>query len=493
MFGGNVNAETLALIKAAQQTPIDDAINKAFTQATGLVNYDLKPVALSLFPVLTPLRNKIPRVGGDGGTATNWKAITGINTASLSAGVSEGNRGGIITTSTANYTAAYKGIGLEDTVSFEADYAGKGFDDIKGKAATNLLRSVMLQEERIILGGNSSLALGTTNTPTVVGSGSGGTLGTMTLSVICVALTLEAVRSATVSGGIQLGFVRTNADGTTDTIKGGHAIKSAAGSASLTGPTASATASVAITNGALGYAWYWGAAGSEVLGAITTINSVLIDATATGTQTAASIGSGNDSGDQSQRALIFDGLTTQIMTSGSGAYNVALPTGVAGVGSSLTSDGAGGIVEFDVAFASFWDNYRLSPQIAWMSGKTLNAVSKLIVANGGAPLVRFASDNGGRSLDAGIVVSSYLNKITNTAVEFKVHPDMPDGAVMFYSDGIPYPLSGVGNVLQIKTRKDYYQTEWPLRTRKYEYGVYADELLQNYFPPAFGLLKNIKV
>ena len=35
--------------------------------------------------------------------------------------------------------------------------------------------------------------------------------------------------------------------------------------------------------------------------------------------------------------------------------------------------------------------------------------------------------------------------------------------------------------------------EWPLRTRKYEYGVYADELLQNYFPPAFGILKNIKV
>jgi hypothetical protein len=54
-------------------------------------------------------------------------------------------------------------------------------------------------------------------------------------------------------------------------------------------------------------------------------------------------------------------------------------------------------------------------------------------------------------------------------------------------------LSGVGNILQIKSRREYYQIEWPLRTRRYEYGVYADELLQNYFPPAFGVLKNIKV
>ena len=78
-------------------------------------------------------------------------------------------------------------------------------------------------------------------------------------------------------------------------------------------------------------------------------------------------------------------------------------------------------------------------------------------------------------------------------MKVEVHPDMPGGMIVFYSDGVPYPLSGVGNILQIKSRREYYQVEWPLRTRRYEYGVYADELLQNYFPPAFGVLKNIKV
>ena len=40
--------------------------------------------------------------------------------------------------------------------------------------------------------------------------------------------------------------------------------------------------------------------------------------------------------------------------------------------------------------------------------------------------------------------------------------------------------------MQIRTRQDYYQIEWPLRTRKYEYGVYADEVLQHYFPPSMA-------
>jgi hypothetical protein len=41
------------------------------------------------------------------------------------------------------------------------------------------------------------------------------------------------------------------------------------------------------------------------------------------------------------------------------------------------------------------------------------------------------------------------------------------------------------------TRRDYYQIEWPVKARRYEYGVYFDGVLQNYFPPAFGILTNI--
>ncbi len=481
--------DTLALIKGAQATPVADAINKAFTQGTGLVNYDLQPAALQLYPVLTPLRNRIPRVGSNGGTATNWKAITAINTGALSLGISEGNRNATIATALANYVATYKGIGLEDNVSFEADYAAVGFDDAKARAVLGLLRSVMIGEERLILGGNTSIALGTTPTPAVVGSTTGGTLAAQTISVICVALTLEGWRAAAVATGLPLSGTRTNADGTTDSVNQGTAIKSAAGTAVLSTGTSSFTATLAApVNGAAAYAWFWGVGGSELLGAITALNTVTVTANAAGAQNA----SAGFTADKSQNGLIFDGLRTQIMTPGSNAYNVAMAT-LAGVGTPLTSDGAGGLVEVDAAFAFFWNNSRLSPSDMYVSGATLLAINKLVIANGGAPLIRFSMDSGGQQINAGTVIGTYLNKITNTQVKISVHPDMPDGEILFYTDSVPYPLSGVNNILQVKTRRDYYQIEWPLRTRKYEYGVYADEVLQNYFPPAFGVLKNIKV
>lgn len=481
--------QTLELLKAMQPTELAEDIAKSFSQSTGLVFYDLQPAAKTLYPVLTPLRNIIPRVSGAGGTATNWKVITRVNTSAIRPGVSEGNRGAVIADEVLDRTAAYRGIGLENFVTFEADYASQNFDDARARASQSLLNSVMIQEEQVILGGNNSLALGTTPTPTLAASASGGTLATQTLSVICVALTQIAWRNGSVTGGIPLTATRTNADGTTDTINSGMAQRSTAATVSVTGPTGSATATVALVNGAVAYAWFWGAGGSEVLGAITTINSVSITATATGTQTAASI----TAADHSRDTLVYDGVLTQLFTAGSGAVISNLATGTPGTGTVFTSDGAGGITQIEAILASFWDSSRLSPQVMWMSARTLTAINRLVIANGGAPLVRFNVDANGPTISAGAVVGSYLNKITNELLAVRVHPDTPDGMILFWSNTVPYPVANVGNILQMKMRQDYYQIEWPRRTRRYEFGVYADGLLQNYFPPAFGILRNAAV
>ena len=221
---------------------------------------------------------------------------------------------------TADYTASYKGIGIESHVEFEAQYAAQGFDDVRAIAARTGLQSLMLGEEAMLLGGNTSLALGTTPTPTLSGAATGGALAAQTWSVIAVALALDGVINGTVTGGIQSTITRTNADGSTDVFGGGAAARSAAATVATTGATGSITASVAPVPGALGYAWFWGAAGAEVLGAITTINSVLITAAATGAQTAAALGTV----DRSTSALSFDGLLTQAFRPGSGATIVTL-------------------------------------------------------------------------------------------------------------------------------------------------------------------------
>ncbi|WP_034302530.1 hypothetical protein [Herbaspirillum sp. RV1423] len=502
-MGTNTTEETLALMKVAQTSP-DDLI-KTFVQpgsaTTGLQAYNLEAPSKKLYPVLTPLRNSIGRDSGGYAIQANWKAITNINVGNQRAGVSEGKRGGVITHAQSEYLASFRGFGLENNVTFEANYASKNYEDVKALAVQTTLESTMIQEERLILGGNGSVAMGITGTPTLAGSTTGGTLAAATWSVICVALGLQAyldvvgvnngaigqslsIPTAVVPGQI----TRTNADGTTDTFGGGSAQKSAAATATTTGSTSSIAASVAVCNGAVGYAWYWGAAGAEVLGAVTSINSVSITATATGTQTAASLAAS----DNSTSSLDFDGLLYQAFKPGSNAYVVSQPNGTAGVGTPLTSDGAGGIVEFEAAFINFYNKYRLSPTKIYVSAQELVNITKKIVANGGAPLLRLnVNANNPGAIQAGVVVGEYMNKVMGVMVPLVVHPNVPAGTIFFFSERLPYPLSNVSTVCRMLMRQDYYQLEWPLRSRKYEYGVYADGVLQHYAPFSMGILNNI--
>lgn len=485
--------QTLDQMKQAQSQGSDD-LAKAFTQSgsavTGLTAYDLEAPAKTLYPVLTPLRNSIPRVSGKGGIQANWKAVTGINVNNAGIGVGEGQRGMVIQTTVAEYNAAYKGIGLEDNVTFEAQYAGEGFEDVKARATLGLLQSVMLGEERVILGGNNSLSLVAPAVPTLAVSTTGGTLAANTYSVIVIPLTLEAFFGASIAGGVPVSGNRTLADGTVQAYNGGAGAKSAAASSGLTtGSTSSITGSTTAVAGAVAYAWFWGVAGSELLGAITTLNSVAITAAATGTQNATAFTTNG-----SQNSFLYDGLLTMAMNPAFGGYNYVMPNGVAGVGTKLTADGKGGVVEIDNALRSFWDRLRLSPTCIWVSAQEAQGITQAVLTGNSSPAFRFNIDASQAGIAGSMNVSSYLNKYGMAGVKdipIMIHPNMPAGTILFDTHTLPYQLSGVTNVRQIKTRQEYYQIEWPLRTRRYEYGVYADEVLQHYFPPSLGVIRNI--
>ena len=497
-MGNATSSETLALMKQALSKPMTGGLSKAYTQSgsatSGLTYYSLEPSAKLVFPTLTPLRNNIPRVTAGGGIQANWRAITGVNTANAGIGVSQGNRGVVTTTSTADYSAAYKGYGLDDYVTFEADWAAEGFENIKALASSNLLRALMIGEEKWILGGNCSTALGITPTPTTSDVGTGGSLAANTsYNVYCVALTLDGYLASSVTAGLPLSGTRTLADGTTEAYNCGTGKKSLVATQATANDgnsTHCIKASVAAVNGAIGYAWFWGTAGNEVIGAITTINSILITAAAAGSQNI-SVGFGSD---YSQNSLAFDGLLTQALKSGSGAYVNTLATGTAGTGSTLTADNQGGIVELDAALLDRWNNYRLSPDCIWVSSQEQANISKKILSASSNAAQRFSFNVDQGMLAGGVMVRSYLNKYSLDGakeIPIKLHPNLPPGTILMTTGELPYPLSNVGNVMQMSMRHDYYQIAYPLRTRKYEYGVYADGVLQHYFPPAMAVITNI--
>lgn len=482
---------------------------KAINQATGLVWYDLEPYAKLLFPVITPLRNEIPRVKGDGGTAAHWISITGININNVNISLGEGQRGGSVTTQVVQNLATYKSFGLDDSVTFEADLAAENFDDAKRLAVDNLLRATMIGEEKRIIGGNTSLLLGTTPSPTLSDVATGGTLVFNTqYSVIVVGLAYDGYMNDSVAGGILAQVTRTNTDGSSITYGGGSARKSANVLLTTANDAVSThsiravlpqTGNTQSQPGAVAWAWFWGAAGAETLGAITTVNSYLITGTATGTQLASALPAADNSTD----AYAFDGLVTMVETVANGAqvYAMAAPTGSAiGTGTTLTPDGAGGIVEIDALFKAFWDTSRLGPQVMLVNSQELKNITNKVIAGGGTPLFRFLIDNGGQmnpqQLEAsgGTIVGSYMNKYTmagGVLVKVLLHPNIPPGTIIFYSRQLPYPLSNVRNLLQMKMRRDYFQIEWPIVRPAYEFSVWANGVLQNFFNPAFGVINNI--
>lgn len=505
----NVTNETFDLIKTAQSQPKNDLISKAFTQSnsptTGLTAYDLSAPAKKIYPVITPIRNMVPRDATGTGTAYNWRSITGINTTNLAGGVAERNRGGILSTNVVSKVAAYAALGFEDYVTYEADSAAKDFEDVNADAVEGLLRSLMVYEEKMILGGNSGLALGTTPTPTLADVGTGGILNFNTAyHVICVALTLEGFLSAvkppvaaafpavcSVNGSV----TRTNAGGTTTTYGGGSANQST--SATLTtandsNATHSIQASVTPVTGAVAYAWYLGTTGgTEKLAAITTINSVVLTAINSSGQLASAL-----SGDNSQNAYVFDGLMTQCFEPGSGSIVTALGTGTIGAGTTLSANGSVGVTEIDALLEQMWDTNNLAPTHMFVNSQELKNISKKILQSGSSGAYRInaqAADANG-AIVGNALVAEYLNQFSydgNKVIKIMLHPNMPAGTILFYCDNIPYPLSNVKNPLIMKCRRDYYQITWPMQQRSYDYGIYVDEVLCNMFTPAFALLTNI--
>ena len=151
-------------------------------------------------------------------------------------------------------------------------------------------------------------------------------------------------------------------------------------------------------------------------------------------------------------------------------------------------------MEIDAALKDRWDNYRLSPDTIWVSSQEANNLSKKILAGQTNAAQRFVFESEQSALGGGVMVRSYLNKFSMAAgkeLDIRIHPNMPAGTVLMTSKTLPYPMSNISTVAQIRYRQDYYQIEWPLRSRRYESGVYMDEVLQHYFPPSMAIIRNI--
>lgn len=464
-----ITQETIDLIKASRTD-----LNKAITTATGLTGYSLEAPSKKLFPVLSPMRNRIPRKAASvGATAVNWKAITAINSANVKAGVAFGTRNSEVTTTVVSKSATFKTFGLDDSVQDEAVWMGRSFEDVRATAQANLLSAVMIQEEHLLMGGNTTTALGTPTAPTLAVIASGGTVPDATYNVQVVALPWYGAQYATIA-----------AVNAVD-----HSLPSNATStgALLNSNASIITAYTPLVTNAFAYVWYVGVGTAEKAEKITFINSVSISALLGTGELRSAI-----SADTSAGANDFDGLFAQAFASGSGAYIKALATGTNGVGTGMTSDASGGITEIDAMLKSLWDNSRIGPTLILVNSQEAQNIVKKVINAGASAILRVQVDPTGiANLQAGARVGEYLNKYTGAVIPLMIHPFLPAGTMCGISEVLPYPNNNVPNVLEIEALQEYASFDWARAQRKYEFGIYANEVLKLYFPAGVGIITNI--
>lgn len=439
---------------------------------TGLVGFDLEPAARVLQPVITPLRNRLPRVKGKGGTAANWRQITALDTNKTNQFPGFGTKANVLNYTETDRSATYKSLALGDNVSVEAIQQAMGLEDAKAQMAVRLLENVMIVEEQTLIAGLGTRALSAPAAPTITNNTGGGTIAANTYYV--------TVRACTGLGRSVAGQIT----GATSAISS-RGIKSATNTSVTTaGSTSSLGMTTTAVKGALFYEWYVGLSNDITtctLEAITSINSVLLTAVGAAGST---IIANNSQDSNSFDGLIAQGVTSSNDFSGFG-YQKQLATGTAGTGTTFQ------LTDIDLMLLNLWQNYGADPEMLLMSPQQATDLTAKIRTAG---LIRQVVENGDNNkMVGGQRVNSYVNPVTGRLIDVVADPWWFNGSILAMSLTLPagVPLAETRNAYEVKTQLDYYQLEYAMVAPKYETEVRSLEAVAMYFGLGTGILWNV--
>jgi hypothetical protein len=503
--GGEIERKDWDLTHPIIQKVARELIKAGVTTSTGFNFYDLRGPAYFIFPLNTPFIQMIGRAGrvnAGVGTAAHWKATRNPNSTYVYSGLLEGQRNATATPNEIDYLATYKEIGMEGGETFTAQWAGEGFTDNLGDEHFRNLARLRLQEEMMVLWGNSGtaagnlgFALGQAPTPTGTAVAATSGLGNGANVVACVvAITAFGMNPGgqagyaappSVAGGITPSYTRANADGSTTAVSCGVSQVSNV-MATVTVPNASAQQiklSVPAVKGACGYAWFWGVNATAVtsnckLGAITAWPNYTVSAVAAGAQLANATGL---SVDNSYQPTDFDGLGTY-------AFQNGLWTDMGG--GSFTPAGNGQVAEVEADLQYLWTNFQAQPDAIWVSADVKASLESAIIfssTGNNSYMFQVTQMEQQAGITGGFIVTGYkskysMNQAGGDTIPIRIHPMFPQGTILYDINKNPYPHSRIPAVRQLLTQRDYYAIEWPIVTRQWTFGTYVHEVLAHYMP-----------
>lgn len=465
------NDDLLSSLTAAlgAQDEITKDISLTSPVSTGLVLFDLKAPAEFLVPIETPLRNRFPRTQGVG-TSFRYKQITGLTNAQTIGGPSQlhpgiadsvqtdfrppgganaewFNRGPKISYTGQDQQAAYFQFGLSDEVTWSAQFAGVGFEDVRQLSQTSVLYSSMLAEERMTYYGRG-----------IAGNGYSGLITTPAGVMGAARAPVAPEVGISASNTLTVWLVATTGFGFAPPVSAGAGVAVTAGQV--------LPVTVPNTPGATGYlvfvsingapttanAFYYGTvSGSFVLqGVMPTSGQAANNAAYVSNTSAQSIG--------------YDGIVP-ICTGVNAGY-------VKNLGGALFSTAKPG-TEFQAAFAQMYQQNLANPDSLLFNGNDRRQLSDAIQSQGnpnGYRLTIDADGLGGHKL--GSIVTGIQNEVTGKLVNLEVHPYAQQGIVPILTEQLPFPNSNVSGCWEYRNVQDYMGVNWPVLQFTYDTSSY---------------------
>ena len=475
---------------AAQRTATADIvkdISLTVPLSTSFAAFDLEAPSKLLTPRPTPLRNKIVRkkgVGtshrvkritgytgtGTGGIGNTWPGITETTTTAF--GSINYERGPKISYAADDLVLPYNSYSLSDSVSFDANFSGLGYQDLRQLSSTSTLYATMLMEERMML-----MSRGTA-------SGYAGALSAPT-----VTLTKPSAGTGQVALADATYYVYVTADAGISGSGFGESIVSTAASQT----TSSQVLKIVVGDvvGALGYNVY--------VGTTTGTANAKYQGTFKG-NTAYVVGSGSVvAGD----TLIYS-TSSAILASRANADTSAYSTGYDGILPTVLGPNSGYVndinatfstsnpgVEYQKVFSSLYDSVKGDPDEILLNGADRKQLSDAI-KNGSTANYRInlsQTDTG--DYVGGAVIGALHNEITGKLVDLTVHPWLPQGVSPVLSYTLPIPDTEVSDVWANIMVQDYMGIQWPVTQFAYEFSTYFRGTFFCYAPAWNGAVSGI--
>ena len=460
---------------AAQRLAMQD-IQKDITLtsplSTSFAAFDLEAPAKMLTPRPTPLRNRIPRkkgVGtshrqkqilgytgtGTGGVGNTWPGITQDTTTTF--GAINYERGPKISYAAQDLILPYNSYSLSDSVTFDANFSGLGYQDLRQLSSTSTLYATMLMEERMML-----MARGTA-------SGHSGALAAPTFTVASPVATSGQTALAATNY-----FINVTADaGISGNGFGESILGTESGSTAVaSGDVLTVTVSTPVV-GALGYNIYvgttTGAANLKYQGTLKGTGTFTIqgagaqgltgnNAAFTTTGAAAS----RASADTSAYATGYDGILATVLGPNSGFNNA--------INSTFSTSNPGG--EFQTAFAAMYQNVKADPDVVLLNGNDRKQLSDAIKSGSNANYRLVINNPGEDGTTYGSVVTGLQNEVTGKSVDLMVHPWLNQGVAPILSFTLPIPDTEVSDVWANFLVQDYMGIQWPVTQFSYDFSTY---------------------